>query len=57
MISSVSGGSFTSAYYGLYGDKIFTDYEQVDCLRKTARHLLYQPLEFQRLLNDLNGKQ
>ena len=26
-ISSVSGGSFTSAYYGLYGDRIFEDYE------------------------------
>jgi NTE family protein len=26
-ISSVSGGSFTSAYYGLYGDRIFVDYE------------------------------
>lgn len=27
VISSVSGGSFTSAYYGLYGDKIFEDFE------------------------------
>ena len=27
-ISSVSGGSFTSAYYGLYGDKIFEDFEE-----------------------------
>ncbi len=27
-ISSVSGGSFTAAYYGLYGDRIFEDYEQ-----------------------------
>lgn len=27
LISSVSGGSFTSAYYGLYGDKIFEDFE------------------------------
>ena len=26
-ISSVSGGSFTSAYYGLYGDRIFNDFE------------------------------
>ena len=26
-ISSVSGGSFASAYYGLYGDKIFDDFE------------------------------
>ncbi|RZL87403.1 MAG: patatin-like phospholipase family protein [Variovorax sp.] len=28
VISSVSGGSFTSAYYGLYGDRIFIDYEE-----------------------------
>jgi NTE family protein len=26
-ISSVSGGSFTSAYYGLFGDRIFHDFE------------------------------
>ena len=28
LISSVSGGSFTSAYYGLYGDRIFQDFEE-----------------------------
>ncbi len=27
LISSVSGGSFTAAYYGLFGDRIFTDFE------------------------------
>jgi NTE family protein len=27
-ISSVSGGSFTAAYYGLYGDQIFEDFEK-----------------------------
>jgi NTE family protein len=27
LISSVSGGSFTAAYYGLYGDRIFRDFE------------------------------
>ena len=26
-ISSVSGGSFTSAYYGLYGERLFVDFE------------------------------
>lgn len=28
-ISSVSGGSFTSAYYGLFGDEIFSDFKDV----------------------------
>jgi len=32
-ISSVSGGSFTAAYYGLFGDKTFSDYETVFCGR------------------------
>jgi NTE family protein len=27
LISLVSGGSFTSAYYGLYGDHVFVDFE------------------------------
>jgi NTE family protein len=27
IISSVSGGSFTAAYYALYGDRIFADFE------------------------------
>ena len=28
-ISSVSGGSFTSAYYGLFGEQIFDDFKDV----------------------------
>jgi len=28
LITGVSGGSFTALAYGLYGDKLFTDYEQ-----------------------------
>lgn len=29
VITSVSGGSYTAAYYGLFGDRIFVDYESV----------------------------
>ena len=29
VISSVSGGSFTAGYYGLFGDGIFTDFEEI----------------------------
>ena len=28
LITSVSGGSFASAYYGLFGDRIFDDFEE-----------------------------
>jgi NTE family protein len=38
-ISSVSGGSFTSAYYGLYGDRIFEDFED-EFLRKDVEKYL-----------------
>lgn len=44
-ISSVSGGSFTSAYYGLYGERIFEDYEEV-FLRQNVQGALIR-----RLLN------
>lgn len=44
-ISSVSGGSFTAAYYGLFGDQIFTDYEN-DFLRQSVQGTLIK-----RLLN------
>jgi NTE family protein len=42
-ISSVSGGSFTSAYYGLYGDKIFEDFE-TDFLRRDVEGALTKSL-------------
>lgn len=38
-ISSVSGGSFTSAYYGLYGDKIFEDFENEFLLKNVEGDL------------------
>ncbi len=46
-ISSVSGGSFTAAYYGLYGDKIFSNYKDQFLSRDIAGELftgLFNPL-------------
>lgn len=48
VISSISGGSFTAAYYGLYRNRIFTDFR---------RDVLYRPLQSQLtglLLNPAN---
>ena len=48
-ISSVSGGSFTAAYYGLYGDRIFDEFED-SFLRKNVQsgliNRLYNPLNW-----------
>jgi len=38
-ITSVSGGSFASAYYGLYGDRIFDDFEDEFLLKNVQGHL------------------
>jgi NTE family protein len=59
VISSVSGGSFTSAYYGLYGDRIFEDFED-HFLRKNVEgaligHVL-NPINWVRLLSSSYGK-
>ena len=43
LISSVSGGSFTAAYYGLYGDRIFRDFE-TDFLRRPVERELFVQL-------------
>src|SRR5947207_8117174 len=40
LISSVSGGSFTAAYYALYGDRIFRDYESTFLNRNIQGRLL-----------------
>jgi len=40
LISSVSGGSFTSAYYGLFGDEIFKDFEKKFLKRQIQTELL-----------------
>ena len=50
-ISSVSGGSFTAAYYGLYGSRIFDDFEEVFLRRNVEGKLIrgvLNPLEWFR---------
>ena len=44
VISSVSGGSFTSAYYGLRGDKIFEEFEDRFLRRNIEGALIRQVL-------------
>lgn len=49
VISSVSGGSFTAAYYGLHGDRIFEDFEEVFLRRDIEGGLfrgLFNPLRW-----------
>jgi NTE family protein len=43
LVSSVSGGSFTSAYYALYGERIFEDFED-RFLRRNVQHQLIRGL-------------
>jgi NTE family protein len=43
VISSVSGGSFTAAYYGLYRERLFQDYED-DFLRQGVQQALIKQL-------------
>lgn len=42
-ISAVSGGSFTAAYYGLYRERLFADYED-DFLRQGVQQALIKQL-------------
>ena len=57
-IASVSGGSFTAAYYGLFGDQIFEDYETVFLRRNVQKSLvasLFNPVNwFRGLFAGLN---
>lgn len=49
VISSVSGGSFTAAYYGLFGDRIFADYADKFLYRDVQGHLvssLFNPVSW-----------
>jgi NTE family protein len=54
LITAVSGGSFTAAYFGLYGDRIFEDYERVFLRRDVQGELTGQvlnPFNWFRLLS------
>ncbi|MFI2810381.1 patatin-like phospholipase family protein [Microbulbifer sp. YPW16] len=59
MISSVSGGSFTAAYYGLYGERIFADYEERFLRRDVQGELVRRalsPSNWQRLASPTFGR-
>ena len=59
MISSVSGGSFTSSYYGLYGDRIFEDFETRFLRQDVQGKLLWKlarPINWFRLASGAYGK-
>jgi NTE family protein len=45
LISGVSGGSFTAAYYGLYGDRIFDDFRERFLTRNVTRELVLRVLK------------
>ncbi len=60
VISSVSGGSFPAAYYGLFGDRIFTEFEP-RFLRKDVEgaliaRLLFWPPSWIRLASPTYGR-
>jgi NTE family protein len=48
IISAISGGSFTAAYYGLYGNRIFSEFED-KFLKKNIEAALYR-----KALNPVN---
>jgi len=59
VISSVSGGSFTAAYYGLYGDRIFRDYETRFLRQDVQGALLWKlanPVNLFKLASSAYGK-
>jgi NTE family protein len=54
VISSVSGGSFTSAYYGLFGDRILEDFETKFLKRNVEAELalrLIKPSSWSKLMS------
>jgi len=54
VISSVSGGSFTAAYYGLFGDRLFSDFKEKFLYRDIQGELtwkLFNPANWFRLMS------
>jgi NTE family protein len=53
LVSGVSGGSFTAAYYGLFGDRIFEDFEERFLRRNVQgdliRRVVLNPVNWFRL--------
>jgi NTE family protein len=56
VISAVSGGSFTAGYYGLFGERLFQDFEQKflkkDIQGPLATRLLIDPVHWFRLASE-----
>lgn len=53
-VNGVSGESFTAAYYALFGDRIFVDYEQRFLKRNVQGELIFRllwPWNWVRLLS------
>jgi len=54
-ITGVSGGSFTAAYFGLFGERIFEDFEEkflkADIQGALTRRLLFNPLNWAKLFS------
>ncbi len=50
VISAVSGGTFPAVYYGLFGDRIFEDFEEKFLNRNIQRALFFQALRPWNLL-------
>ncbi len=59
-ISGVSGGSFTAAYYGLFGDRIFEDFEsrflKKNIQGELIRGILFNPVNWAKLSSPYYGR-
>ena len=55
VISSVSGGSFTSAYYGLRGEKIFEEFEDRFLRKNVEGALIWQVLSPMNWIPQMSG--